>query len=838
MVRSQHSRASSLAPGAARHKASLQQRKPSYKVVLEEVTEKKKKLLTQLWFNTTAPRGYTFIPAGDPQLTNRCKEFARKDGSDVKKSKKKGSVLQQTFPPIEASQAEIDTEASQAIRDLFPKIPEENLLAVVQLAFKKGNNLVGTADLPLHRRAQLGVLAHIRHVYTNYEQLLRTGEWKDARAAVELQCLDKLVQWRGDDENDTDAMSDILREVIVIPDDEDEYDSNLEMDKGVINTDRETSVEVIATQAAAKAVQIQQIHIQSSPDEDSDVGQDSDEVDVGTYKAQSTHDPRLFDRVEAHRHRVWAAARNRRHNGSQNIHFNSSPKTNNLVSGRPVSYPVQSGRYAEYETESHINCQGFRDTRIPFSSAMQRVQSPPLKRRATPIIDIKIGTPYSSSSMYPQHKSRSIPSSQRPDDLHGRSQALNNSHRLRDTMEPNPKGNVTLASDNAYRVQSAGREFSPEQILPSIEQPCQVIEARNPFRQRSGEAPQSVSREGDHGDWKSPVAQALASSDLDTGRKRRFEVEEALPSPYNQSNVTTGTMLIPLEEYNERYGKEARFYDSEHHHNHVAYGAPEQRGYHHLTAETEWHDPRGAVKYSDRIEDPPKLVEAPAGRYQRPPHLQIQLKRGASGVRSASPICLKSTISNSSVFPISEDDQSRMHGAPNHASLTRSNHNSSENGYVQRASALNTLRDVPAAVRDLPRQLETQVTASYPHGSGHPRYPDDPWAERNDPNRAYIEPRPASRGGMDNASQSMRENQESYQTHSQFLVEPGAIIRDAHHHTELPLRTRQTDDRAHISDFHPDALYGGSSSPSGFRHQNMLRYVASSSTLNSCRDFE
>ena len=54
-----------------------------------------------------------------------------------KKSKKKGTVLQQAFPQIEASQAEIDTEASSAIRDLFPKIPQENLLAVVQLAFKK-----------------------------------------------------------------------------------------------------------------------------------------------------------------------------------------------------------------------------------------------------------------------------------------------------------------------------------------------------------------------------------------------------------------------------------------------------------------------------------------------------------------------------------------------------------------------------------------------------------------------------------------------------------------------------------------------------------------------------
>ena len=266
----------------------------------------------------------------------------------------------------------------------------------------QGNKLVGTADLPLHRRAQLGVLAHIRHVYTNYEQLLRTGEWKDARAAVEHQCLDKLVQWRGDDENDTDAMSDILREVIVIPDDEEEYHSNLNMDEGVVNTDREESVEVIATRAAAKAVQIQQIHIQSSTDEDSDGGQDSDEAHAGTYKAQPKHDPRLFDRVEAHRHRVWAAARSRRHDGSQNIYFNSSPKTNNPFSGKPGSYPVPSGRYAEDESESYSNCQDFRDSRNPFSSTIQRIQSPPSKTRASPIIDINTGTPYSSSSIHPQ----------------------------------------------------------------------------------------------------------------------------------------------------------------------------------------------------------------------------------------------------------------------------------------------------------------------------------------------------------------------------------------------------------------------------------------------------
>ena len=429
-----------------------------------------------------------------------------------------------------------------------------------------------------------------------------------------------------------------------------------------------------------------------------------------------------------------------------------------------------------------------------------------------------------------QDKSRSILSSERLDDLHGRSQALNNSHRLGGVVAPTPKGNVTLASDNTYRVQSAGREFSPEQILPSIEQPYQVIEARNPFQQRSDGAlhhvSQNINREGDHGDWNSPVARMPAISEPDMGRKRRFEVEGAFPSPSNQSNVTTGTVLIPIEEYNERYGREPRFFGSEHHHNHAAYGAPEQRGYHHLTAESKWHNPQNAVEYSDRIEGPPRLVGAPAGHHQRPPHLQIQLTRSAAGVRSASPIYLKSTISDSSVFPIFKDDQSAKHRVPNHTLLTRSDNNLPENGYVQRASAINTLRDVPTTVRDLPRQLERQLTTSYTHSPGHPRYADDPWVEGNSPSRAYIEPRPVSRGGVDNGSLSMRENQESYQRHSQHLVEPGAIRRDLHHYTELPLRTRQNDDKTRTTDFRPDGLYGRNSSPSGLRHQDSFRYVA------------
>ena len=102
------------------------------------------------------------------------------------------------------------------------------------MTIAQGKNKVGTAaNLPLPRRVQLAVVAHIRHVHTKYDSLLRSTTFQDARARVEAACLRKLTEWRGDDENDkadADEMEEILREVIVISDDEDESDEEMHDD--------------------------------------------------------------------------------------------------------------------------------------------------------------------------------------------------------------------------------------------------------------------------------------------------------------------------------------------------------------------------------------------------------------------------------------------------------------------------------------------------------------------------------------------------------------------------------------------------------------------------------
>ncbi len=123
------------------------------------------------------------------------------------------------------NQIDINTEAKETITDLFPRIPDKDMFQIVKTAFQLGTGKVGTADeIPLVRRAQLSVVAHIRHVYTDYDKLIRRIPYNEARHAVEQDTLKKLVEWAGDagaqDANKKRAVEDIFREVIVLSDDE------------------------------------------------------------------------------------------------------------------------------------------------------------------------------------------------------------------------------------------------------------------------------------------------------------------------------------------------------------------------------------------------------------------------------------------------------------------------------------------------------------------------------------------------------------------------------------------------------------------------------------------
>ncbi|KAK1079031.1 hypothetical protein LTR33_006733 [Friedmanniomyces endolithicus] len=153
------------------------------------------------------------------------------------------------------SQRETPEKVRAAIKELFPKIPDFDLDEIVRRAWEEGASRVGTnSQLGLPRRVQLATIARIRHTYTDYDHLLRAFEWKEARVMVEPGCLQKLIEWRGENEDqDDDELEEIVRETIVIDDDDDTleagisdaYTSPIEIDSG-----SDASVEIIHHVAA------------------------------------------------------------------------------------------------------------------------------------------------------------------------------------------------------------------------------------------------------------------------------------------------------------------------------------------------------------------------------------------------------------------------------------------------------------------------------------------------------------------------------------------------------------------------------------------------------------
>ncbi|KAH8601016.1 hypothetical protein B0O99DRAFT_502949 [Bisporella sp. PMI_857] len=239
----------------------------SYFEFAENTEKKEKKLEFQVTKNTEPPPGYKFVPIGDPIMTNKCKELSREQDAMifiVSESNEKMSKISEhvhrtgyhfreyivdearnlvgetitstTTAPIPKTQEEINKQADAAIRDLFPRIPNTDRQMIIDHAFKLGSAFKGVpvvglqVDLPLSRRVQLAVLAHIRHTHTRYDLLLKETTWENARKVVEPVCLDFIIKWRGDEETGRDQMDEILREIVVISDSEDSDDSSEEDD--------------------------------------------------------------------------------------------------------------------------------------------------------------------------------------------------------------------------------------------------------------------------------------------------------------------------------------------------------------------------------------------------------------------------------------------------------------------------------------------------------------------------------------------------------------------------------------------------------------------------------
>jgi hypothetical protein len=98
---------------------------------------------------------------------------------------------------------------------------------------------------------QLAVVAHIRHVYTDYDKMLKTGTWMQARQNVEHVSLAKLKEWRDEAGEQSNEIEDTFREVIVLDDDDESSD------EGSLSTpdEREQSMEIVSSRATARDLQ-------------------------------------------------------------------------------------------------------------------------------------------------------------------------------------------------------------------------------------------------------------------------------------------------------------------------------------------------------------------------------------------------------------------------------------------------------------------------------------------------------------------------------------------------------------------------------------------------------
>ncbi|KAL8718761.1 MAG: hypothetical protein Q9225_004141 [Loekoesia sp. 1 TL-2023] len=314
--------------GASVHAKTNEQRKPSYKVIIEEMTEKKKKLHT-----TSGNVHYEQDPGHHP--TRRSKRSTQHTQPKGKQNAKPRAASVGS----DMDQSEIDARAAFAIRDLFPKIPDEDVRHIVAQAFQKVRR-------PLQRREGKS------RVGTAVDQpLLKSHSYLDARAIVQPYTLDKIIEWR-DEKDEPDAVEDILREVIVISDDEDEAS-----DDDAI-TDRESSVEVISSHEIANNVQVQPLDY-STLDDKSQLERPGSPEDawapsVKFIRRLSTPPPEparrrqgWVDRQQAHRNRVWQEAISRRRNmthaaPSDSIKLASHPYNRVEIVSPPQRHPQQT----------------------------------------------------------------------------------------------------------------------------------------------------------------------------------------------------------------------------------------------------------------------------------------------------------------------------------------------------------------------------------------------------------------------------------------------------------------------------------------------------------------
>ncbi|KAL6236998.1 hypothetical protein BDW75DRAFT_205408 [Aspergillus navahoensis] len=168
------------------------------------------------------PTDYVFVPRGDVYVTRHCRSKTKEGHRLVYKvydntgKKVLGiRVPADVYAAVLHSAEETAESRANAVRarderDLahnrellrkqFPLMPAQSLNTILDHAFLKGSGRVGrTTTTPEIEKVNLAVEAHIRHVHTPYETLLRSGMSRlEARNKIREQVQTILADWAGE----------------------------------------------------------------------------------------------------------------------------------------------------------------------------------------------------------------------------------------------------------------------------------------------------------------------------------------------------------------------------------------------------------------------------------------------------------------------------------------------------------------------------------------------------------------------------------------------------------------------------------------------------------------
>ncbi|KAI1299738.1 hypothetical protein F5Y03DRAFT_246777 [Xylaria venustula] len=164
------------------------------------------------------PPGYVFVNKGNPYLTRNCRRLtqlanqvvyavindAKKQVgirvpssiySDVLKSERETRLTRRE--KVKKRDEAVEECLSQAIRKLFPRLPDNELRPIMRRATAKRQGRVGrTGKLTMAEKARLAVQAHVRHTKTTYENLLRSGVSREsARSMISSESSKIMREW-------------------------------------------------------------------------------------------------------------------------------------------------------------------------------------------------------------------------------------------------------------------------------------------------------------------------------------------------------------------------------------------------------------------------------------------------------------------------------------------------------------------------------------------------------------------------------------------------------------------------------------------------------------------